>query len=158
MEFVEAVAELPSLVRQVAVLRTEKEHVTRGTQGIEDQEQNILTEQHEHVRLEQIQAFSGIPSPQDMQKLNEHVDAAASPIRAPTRIESFKQVSHVQLSLEFRVHIGLQKGDVISWINKQVEVLHRLVYMTLFFGFYLKLEALIFLVLHYEMITRCRPS
>lgn len=95
MEFVEAVAELPSLVRQVAVLRTVKEHVIRGTQGVEDQEQNILREQHEHVRL-------------------EHVDAAASPIRGPNRIESSKQVSHVQLSLAFRVHIGLQKRDVIS--------------------------------------------
>lgn len=114
MEFVEAVGDLPSLVRQVAVLRTEKEHVTRGTQGIDGQEQNILREQHEQVRLEQIQAVSGIASPQDIQILNEHVDAAASPIRALTHIESFKQVSHVQLSLAFRVDIGLQKRDVIS--------------------------------------------
>ena len=146
MGFVEAVGELPSLVRQVAVLRTEKEHVTRGTQGIEDQEQNILREK--------IQAVSGIASPQDIRILNEHVDAAASPMRAPTRIDSFKQVSHVQLGLGYRVHIGLQKRDVISSINKQVELLHRLVYMTLFFGFYLILEALLFLLLHCKMIIR----
>jgi hypothetical protein len=114
VEFVEAVGELPSLVRQVAVLRTEKEHVTRGTQGIEDQEQNILRAQHEHVRLEQIQVVSGIASSQDIRILNEHVDAVASPIRAPARIDSFTQVSHVQLSLAYRVHIGLHKRDVIS--------------------------------------------
>lgn len=117
VEFVEAVGQLPSLVRQVAVPRTEQEQVTRGTQPTEDQEQNILREQHEQVRVDQMQSVPGIASEGDIQIINEHVDAAASPIRAPSPIEFLKQVSLLEPSLVFRVHIGLQKRDCLASIN-----------------------------------------